>query len=137
MAGDLVGDFARLRRLTSELSTIDRGAMAAATNAAKEGATEAYKGDFAAQRDPWGEAWEPTKLGKTPVLNSSGLLASSQATGSGGVIRIKPVRYWVFHQVGANGMRRRAILPFSPSRWDTPIQAFIERAVIQRLELLG
>ena len=129
----LDGDFAALRRLITELSTISRGTMAEATTAARQGVDQQYASDFSGRRDPWGEPWEPTATGKPATL---GPLSGARATGANGMVKIRPLRWWVFHQIGANNMKRRAVLPFSPSLWDRPIQALIERGVLRRLERL-
>lgn len=131
----LSGDFAALRRLVSDVAEVSRGTIAEATAAARDGVDQQYAADFSGRRDPWGDPWEPTATGKPASL---GPLVGARASGASGVVRIRPLRWWVYHQIGANGMKRRGVLPFSQSLWDRPIQALIERGVLRRLaELRG
>lgn len=127
----LDGDWAKLRRAIAEVAAVDRGFMAKATAAAEAGSEREYHGDFDAQRDPWGKSWPATATGKKPVLIGKTFeLFNAQVSATTGTVRIKPPRYWVFHQVGANGMAERNVLPFSESRWDKPIQDDIEKLLM-------
>ncbi len=119
----LTGDF---KKLSAMIARFDGAAstLPKATKVAEKAAETQYAGDFSQQRDPWGSAWTP------PLQRRSGDLSGTKATSSGGVVRIRPPKYWVFLQVGANGMNQRAVLPFAPSRWDAPIQREIDEVVI-------
>jgi hypothetical protein len=122
----LTGDFAALRKMIGDLESCGTRVLAEATKAAKDAALEQYQADFASQRDPWGSGWKTSPHS----MNLTGALANPRATSSGGVVRLTPERYWVFHQIGAHGMAKRAVLPFSASTWDPPIQAKIGDVVI-------
>lgn len=130
----LTGDDGKLQALISGLENAGRRVMPAAIEAAEEGVSEQYQGDFKGQHDPWGERWKPTRAGKSPALiGPTRSLSNPIITSRGSTVRVKPVSYWVFHQVGANNMERRATLPFGPSHWDDPIEDRIEDAVIGAL----
>lgn len=125
----LTGDFAALRKLVADMQELKSGTMRKATEAGRDGAEEQYQEGFSQQRDPWGSAWAPTQDGDSPVLSDSGALGGADFTGAAGTIRAKPPKWWVFHQIGANNMAQRAVLPFSESLWDRPIQDEIEEAI--------
>lgn len=125
----LTGDFAALRKLVADMNELKSGTLRKATDAARDGSEEQYQEDFREQRDPWGSAWAPNQDGSSPVLYKSGALAGADFTGAAGTVRAKPPKYWVFHQIGANNMKQRAVLPFSDSLWDRPIQDEIEQAI--------
>ncbi len=114
----LTGDWAKLSEAISQCRSAGMKIMPAATEALKRSAQAQYRADFSAQKDPWGSPWAPSPNG----LDRTGALKSAQATSGRGTVRIKPVRYWVFLQIGANGMKPRGILPFSPSKWDPPMR---------------
>lgn len=128
----LKGDWDGLRRTIGELGSV-RGLQGPITEAAEAGVEGQYTADFADQRDPWGKGWAPTQTGKTPVLVGPTLaLANPTVTSSRLTVRVKPVSYWVFHQMGANGMAERSVLPFQDgSLWDRPIQSAIEDTIIE------
>lgn len=128
----LTGDWARLRATITELASVDRQLVPELTEVGKRGAEEQYRGDFVASRDPWGEPWAARRDGSggQPLVGPTGELAGAQAQGVRGVIRIKPPKYAMYHQLGANNMERRAVLPFSASNWDPPIQSELERAIL-------
>lgn len=97
--------------------------MPAATKAAKAELFVQYQADFAGSRDPYGNRW-------TYRLYDTGALANPQITISGASIKIRPVKYWVFHQIGSHGLHPNKVLPFGPSNWDYPTQAKIADVVI-------
>jgi phage gpG-like protein len=130
MRGSLTGDFDQLRKLI-ERASAPRKLMDQATEAGETGVHEQYQADFAGSRNPWGGQWAPRKDGGGGrPLYQSGALADPAIVSSNGLIKVRPERYWVFHQVGANNMHERAVLPFSASNWDPPIQARIDDVVI-------
>lgn len=92
-----------------------------------------YQEQWRGQRDPWGETWPGTQRGNSPILFDEGRLASPDVVFTANMVKIKPERYWVFHQIGANHMPRRAVLPFSKSLWDKPIEDRIREVVDGRL----
>lgn len=121
----LTGDFDKLSQVVGELKSVPH-MMAPITRVAAGRVSSLFAADFTGQHDPWGNRWEPNKSGKTPVLFESGALANPKVTFSGGVVRVRPERYWIFHQAGAHGMAERAILPFGSSTpWDPPIQSAV------------
>lgn len=130
----LTGDFARLRQLVDSVQEVSRGTLRRATRAAEPVVEAEYRSSFAEQVGPWGEPWRPTAAGKYPALRVTGALEGALVQATTGRVRIRPPRYWVFHQVGANNMARRAVLPFAPSRWDAPIIRAIEDAVLEPLQ---
>lgn len=125
MAGSMTGDWAALEREMGRLVSAERRGIGDATRAAREGVEDQYRADFAGSRDPFGRAWAPTQRGNTPLIGPTLALAnpeiSHDSTAGGGVVRVKPVKYWVFHQ-GGIGVPEREILPYGPSKWDAPIQ---------------
>lgn len=126
----LDGDWSKLRRMLGELNEAASGRlMRPITLEAEEGVQDEYLDDFRAQHDPWGVPWDAAEDGENPVLIDSGALAGAQVTSVPGLIRIRPPKYWVFHQLGANNMRKRAVLPFAKSDWDEPIQKRITLVV--------
>lgn len=126
------GDYPKLRKLIADIEAGGREVMGNATDAAKTAVGEEYSDDFSKQRDPWGERWKPTREGKSPVLLGETLaLSNPSITRNGPMVRLKAAPHWVFHQIGANNMERRAVLPFGPSDWDEPIQDKIEDAVTE------
>ncbi len=129
----LTGDFAALAQMIADLEETGARALPVATDAAKEEAQDQYEGNFKGQRDPWGNAWAPTATGKTPVLFQTGALSNALVSASTGTVRIKPPKYWAYHQIGANGMAQRGLLPFSASNWDPPLVAAIEAAIEELL----
>jgi hypothetical protein len=104
----LNGDFAALRSLGNRL---DRFNFQKVTKAVGEESAVQYSADFAAQRDPWGDAWS-NKSGKAPVNRLTGALAAPSLSVGGATIRLKLESYWVFRQVGANGSTPTALVPF-------------------------
>ncbi|MGL4442649.1 MAG: hypothetical protein ACRCU1_03420 [Alsobacter sp.] len=104
----LTGDFGELRQLGNRL---DRFNFSKVTKAVGGESAVQYSADFAAQRDPWGDAWS-NKSGKAPVNRLSGQLASPSLSVGGATIRLRLESYWVFRQVGANGATPTALLPF-------------------------
>ncbi len=127
----LDGDWAKLKRAIAEVAAVDRGFMSKATVVAEVGSEREYHQDFDAQRDPWGKSWDATATGKKPVLIGKTFeLYNAQVSAEVGMVRIKPVRYWIFHQDGANGMVARRVLPFTESRWDKPIQNDLEKLLM-------
>ncbi len=122
----LSGDFGKLRKAIAETRSVSK-AVDEAERKARDEVENQYVADFAEQRDPWGTAWPATKAGKSPVLVD---LASAVVSLSAGKIRIVPEKWWIFHQIGANNMEKRAVLPFSASKWDPPIQAKINDIVV-------
>lgn len=131
----LEGDWVELRRTIDELGSV-RGLTRTITKVAGEAAGEQYTEDFSAQRDPWGKHWPATAKGKTPVLIGPDLeLANPKVTAASLTVRIRPVSYWVYHQMGAHGMATREVLPFQDgSLWDRPIQAEIEAEIISHFD---
>ncbi len=127
----VTGDFREFRELISRLAN-PKPLINDATRAAGSEVTEQYQGDFSGSHDPWGGAWKPRKDGKGGgrPLYQSGNLANPQIVASNGVIKVRPERYWVFHQVGANNMFTRGILPFSASAWDPPIERALDEVVV-------
>lgn len=127
----LDGDWAKLKRAIAEVAAVDRTFMSKATAVAEVGSEREYHQDFDAQRDPWGKPWDATATGKKPVLIGKTFeLYNAQVSATTGTVRIKPPRYWVFHQGGANGMASRSVLPFTESRWDKPIQTDLEKLLL-------
>lgn len=131
----LDGDWVPLRRAIGELQDV-RSLKSTITKVAGAAAGEQYTEDFSAQRDPWGKHWPATAKGKSPVLIGPDLeLANPTVTAAALTVRIKPVSYWVFHQMGAHGMAERMVLPFQDgSLWDRPIQAEIEAEIISHFD---
>ena len=127
----LDGDWVQLRRTIDELQGT-RGLERKITKVAGAAAGEQYTEDFAAQRDPWGKPWPATAKGKRPVLVGPDLeLSNPRVTAASLSVRIRPVSYWVYHQMGAHGMAERQVLPFQDgSLWDRPIQAEIEAEIV-------
>lgn len=127
----LTGEWAALRSLIGRLDAAGSDILPKATKAARAAVQEQYVSDFSRGVDPWGKKWPSARAGGAMPLVKSGALASAQFRIAGGnAIRVSPARYWVFHQVGANNMARRAVLPFSESRWDPPTMAVIHNVVI-------
>lgn len=131
MAGSsMPGDWAELEREMSKLVAAEKRAVGDATRAMRDGVEVEYSAEFAAGRDPFGAPWKPTKKGGSPLIGPTLALANPQVSHSGDTVRVKPVRYWVFHQAGWGASQsERQILPYGPSKWDAPIQAGISRAV--------
>lgn len=127
------GDWSGLRNLVSGLNDAGDRVLIAATKAAEEEVDVQYAGDFAAQRDPWGNPWAPSPHG----LQLTGELAGARATSSKGIVRLKPPKYWVYLHVGAHGMPERGILPFSDSRWNAPIEDKVRDACLDMLERIA
>lgn len=127
----LTGNWDQFRKMISELHAVAGGKLMRPITGIAEGQVEQlYEGDFVGQHDPWGNAWEPAESGKTPVLvGETAALANPQITSTPGKVSVKPVRYWVFHQAGAHGMKQRAVLPFGVSNWNPPIEKAIDRYV--------
>lgn len=128
----LTGDFPTLRKLVAELDGV-RGLQRPITEAAEAGVQEQYTEDFAEQRDPYGKPWSATALGKAPVLIGETLeLANPTVTGANLTVRVKPAPHWVYHQMGANHMAPRMVLPFTDgSLWETPISHDIQEVVLE------
>lgn len=125
----MTGDFAGLRALVQRLAN-PRPVIKDATRVAGAEVTEQYQGDFAGSHDPWGNRWSPPREGGGRPLYQTGQLANPQIVAANGVIKVRPVKYWVFHQVGANNMAPRGILPFSASLWDPPIERALDDVVV-------
>lgn len=127
----LTGDFAKLARTRRELSTFGARVTPDLTEAAGREALDQYGGGLSGARDPWGAAWPARRDGGKATLGGpSGPLGAVDYNASRGTIRIRPDKLWALHQAGANNMLQRATLPFSPSKWDAPIQARIEAVVM-------
>ena len=124
------GDIHGLHTKIAALEEVAHEGMKKAVAAAKSEATSQYQNDFNAQRSPWGDAWAPLKGGGR-ALQFTGELQGAVATASasGNTIKIKPPRYWVYHQIGGR-LPQRQVLPFSASNWDEPIQREIEDAIL-------
>lgn len=123
----LTGDFAKLKKLIGELESAGRKVIPDAAKAASEEAFEQYQAGFAGQRSPWGEAWKQAPHN----MYVSGALANPKPTAYGGVARLRPtVRYWFYHQVGANNMAKRPVIPGIPSDWDLPIELQVEKRLV-------
>ncbi len=58
------------------------------------------------------------------------LQATSPAVSGASIVRMRPPKYWLYHQIGANNMHQRQVLPFGASNWDPPIQGAIEKVVL-------
>ncbi len=128
----LTGDSAKLHKTTVAIAGL-RFVMKDAVQAAKGEAFDQYQAGFARTVDPWGSKWDPNQDGDAPTLYDTGALASPDVLVAGNSVQIKPERYWVFHQAGANGMARRAVLPFSVSNWNRPIEIRIESVILKQL----
>lgn len=125
----LTGNDAELRRLISSLGDAGNRILPRATEAAGAEAENQYQAEFAGTRDPWGAPWSPPRTGGRPNFRT-GALASPRVTTTRDTVRIKLERYWIYPQMGANEAPQNAVLPFSPSNWDRPIQAVVEGVVI-------
>lgn len=133
MALSLTGDFGGLQTLERRLGRVDFRSITAATGAE---VFEQYQDDFAAQRDPWGSSWDSGKGGRVPVLFRSGKLANPTKTIGATQIMLRPERYWVFHQVGANGAPQKAVVPFGAIEgtvWHGPMVAAVAGEVERQL----
>ena len=127
----LTGDFAKLRRAAVELSTFGHRVTPAITDAAADAALDQYAGGLAGRRDPWGSAWPARRDGGPATLGGpGGPLGTVDVSTGRMLVKLRPDRLWALHQAGANNMEKRGTLPFSPSKWDAPIQARIERVVM-------
>lgn len=127
----LTGDFAKLRRAAVELSTFGHRVTPEVTDVAGDEALNQYASGLGGARDPWGKAWPARRDGGRATLGgSSGPLAAVDLFKGRMLVKLRPDKLWALHQAGANNMFERATLPFSPSRWDAPIQARIERVVM-------
>lgn len=124
----LEGDWKKLTAMIGELQSV-RGLMGPVTRVAHGRVSSLWDSGFTSQKDPWGNSWDPTAEGKSPVLVATGDLANAAITSSRGVVRVKPPRYWIFHQTGANNMKERAVLPFGHSNWSAPIERAIRDIV--------
>lgn len=113
------GDFAELQRLVKTVASTSGRVIPAATRAAGGEVTVQYLSDFSGSHDPWGGRWATPQAGGKPLFKS-GALAGARVAVSRDAVKILPPPYWVFHQVGANNMARRGVLPFGPSDWDPP-----------------
>lgn len=130
MAGSsMPGDWGELEREMNKLVAAEKRVVSDATRAMRDGVATEYTGEFAAGRDPFGAPWKPTQKGGSPLIGPTLALSNPQISVSGDTVRLKPVRYWVFHQAGWGKAPERQILPYGPSKWDAPIQAGISRAV--------
>jgi hypothetical protein len=126
----LTGDFPKLRRAALELSTFGRRVTPDLVDVAGDEALNQYASGLGAARDPWGSAWQARRDGGRATLGgSSGPLATVDLFKGRLIVKLRPDRLWALHQAGANNMEQRATLPFSPSKWDAPIQDRIERVV--------
>jgi hypothetical protein len=127
----LTGDFAKLRRTALELSTFGHRVTPEIVDVAADEALDQYAGGLAGARDPWGNAWQARKDGgKATLGGSTGPLGAVDLFKGRLIVKLRPDRLWAIHQAGANNMHSRATLPFSPSKWDEPIQDRIERVVM-------
>lgn len=132
----LTGDFSKLSAVIGELDSVPR-LKRPITEAAKLEVWEQWGDQFGEQRDPFGKGWAPTQSGWSPVLDATGALASAVLTAQPNVmkIKLKPEKYWVFHQAGAHGMAERMVLPFQDgSLWDAPIQTRIGEIVMEHFQ---
>lgn len=127
----LEGDWAALRDVIQKLDSAGRKILPEATKAARGVVAAQYLSDFSHSVDPWGKRWSATQAGGRPLYKTGALAGATVRIQGGTTIRINPAKYWVFHQVGANNMARRAVLPFSASRWDPPTMAVIHNVVIR------
>lgn len=129
----LKGDWDRLGRAISQLKReVGPRVMFEATAEAKTGVFDQYQSDFSGHRDPWGNAWKPSR--HSMVRTSA--LANPTITTTTGKIRVKPERYWVFHQAGTAKMPARPVFPYGASTWDRPIQSRIESVVSRYINRL-
>jgi hypothetical protein len=130
----LVGDFDQLRRLVADARAVSRGVPTRAHRAAAAEVSQRYVSGYTQQQDPWGVPWRTTRAGKSPVLRTTGAMMGALISVTSSSVKVRPPRYWVYHQIGANNMERRAVLPFEAgSNWDRPILDAVERAVLGRL----
>jgi hypothetical protein len=132
----LSGDDAKLARLVDRLRRAP-GLVRQATDAVRDGVAQEYRQDFTAARSPWGETWPARKDGSggSPLQGPTGALAGAAPTASGGAVRLRPPRYWALHQIGANNMHQRAVLPFGPSNWDSPILSRVDGVVAEHFNI--
>lgn len=127
----LTGDFAKLRKAALELSTFGARVSPELVDVAADEALDQYAGGLAGTRDPWGNAWPERKDGGKATLGGpGGILGPVDLFKGRLIVKMRPDKLWAIHQAGANNMHRRALLPFSPSEWDAPIQDRIERVVM-------
>ena len=128
MSGEgISGDWPDLRRLIGQLERTGERVMSKATDAMMGEVVRQYHGDFVGARSPWGVPWAPTKLGGDTLLKTNAL-ANPQVSQTRGVVRLKPERYWIFHQAGTERMPERPVLAYGKTDWDPPIIHAIERA---------
>lgn len=129
MAG-VDGDWDKLSKLLDVLATPEV-AVRAAQKAAKAEVLDLYQKGFQAQVGPFGRPW-----GETPNrLIKSTALANPRIWATGNVVKLKPVRYWIFHQGGTKHMAEHELLPYGDgSSWDGPIAAIIKKAVERHFE---
>lgn len=128
----LKGDFEKLRRMVGELQAAGQGHLLRPITVAAKGQAEAqYEAEFTAQRDPWGGAWLPPKVGGGRALMKTGALFQAAFTAFNGAIKAKAPHYWVFHQLGANNMHQRGLFPFDveASTWGPPMARVADRVV--------
>ena len=93
---------------------------------------------FAAEADPYGNAWAPhaestvKRWGEHAILDLTGELKSFSVRPSGGAgITVTLGADWGrFHQTGTRNMPRRAVLPYAglPARWSDAIRAACSNA---------
>lgn len=96
------------------------------------GVALAVKGELertiAAGTTPYGEAWEPTAKGKTPLRNAAKSLAVYP---SGAAVMIKIIGVEARHHLGAvRGKRKRQIIPSTRSGGIPPAMADVIRKVL-------
>jgi hypothetical protein len=134
----LTGDFERLAKLRFKVG-MSRDLMREATEATREGVGAEYRADFAGSHSPWGDAWPARQDGQggAPLQGPTGQLGGTDPTQAGYVVKMRPPKYWLYHQIGANGMHQRGVLPFGASKWDAPIQDKIERVIEDHFDGTG
>lgn len=129
------GDARALKALIETLENVPTKLVPELTSATKDVVGEQYRSEFSSGRDPWGNQWASSLKGSgTTLVGETGALYAATPKSTKDTVRIRPPKYWKFLQVGAparaDGSRvPRAILPFSPSKWDGPIKAKIEATV--------
>ena len=129
----MTGDFDKLAKLRFKVAHASRGILQEATRVTRDGVAEQYQADFSGSHSPWGETWQGRRdgAGGAPLRGPTGQLqATSPAVSGASIVRMRPPKYWLYHQIGANNMHQRQVLPFGSSHWDPPIQGAIEKVVL-------
>lgn len=135
MANVFSGDASALKELIASLETVPTKLMPAITAEAKQTVGDQYRSEFSSGRDPWGNQWASSLKGTgTTLVGETGALYAAKPTSSKGTVRMRPPKYWKFLQVGAPCRKDgtsvpRAVLPYSPSKWDGPLKAGIEKVI--------